>query len=337
MKILAPVTTALLAIALLGSSRAGAQEAKPQATERLFLWKATSPTTTVHLLGSIHVANESMYPLAPEIDKAFAESRTLAVEVDLTKVDMTAMQGVLAEKGMYEPGDSIEKHVPKQTMDMLRDYLSKRGMPAEAMERFRPWALAVTITMLEVQSHGYDPALGIDKHFMDRKGTRKVVELESAEEQIELLSSLPPKLEAEFLGSTLDSARWTKDLMARVIDLWKKGDAGELEKTLITQPLLERPELRPVFVKMFDERNEKMAAKIDQFLKGDQPVFVVVGAGHLLGNRGIVKLLEKKGYHLEQVKRAAKAETAEAATMDKPAAEKKPAKRGYAPAGAFSD
>ena len=103
---------------------------------------------------------------------------------------------------------------------------------------------------------------------------------------------------------------------------------------MITEPLLERPELRPVFVKMFDERNEEMAKKIEPFLKGDQPVFVVVGAGHLIGNKGIVKLLEKKGYHLEQVKRAGKAEVA---NKDKPAAEKKPVKRGYAPEGAFSD
>lgn len=314
-----------------------AQRAKPAAgTDRLFLWKATSPTNTVYLLGSIHVANESMYPLPDEIEKAFAQSKTLAVEVDLTKVDATAMQGALMEKGMYEPGDSIEKHVPKQTLAMLRDYLSKRGMPAEAMERFRPWALAVTITMLEVQSLGYDAALGIDKHFMERAGTRKVVELESADEQIGLLSSLPPKLEAEFLGSTLDSARWTKDLMGQAIALWKAGDAERLEKLLVTGPLLERPELRGVYVKMFDERNEKMAEKIDGFLKDDEPHFVVVGAGHLIGNKGIVKLLEKKGYHVEQMKRVPKAAAA-AAEKGKPPAEKKPAKRGYAPEGAFKD
>ena len=314
-----------------------AQRAKPAAeTNRLFLWKATSPTTTVYLLGSIHVANESMYPLPEEIEKAFAQSKALAVEVDLTKVDATAMQAALMEKGMYEPGDSIEKHVPKQTLAMLRDYLSKRGMPAEAMEQFRPWALAVTITMLEVQSLGFEAALGIDKHFMERAGARRIVELESAAEQIDLLSSLPPKLEAEFLGSTLDSARWTKDLMGQAIELWKAGNAEGLEKLLVVGPLLERPDLRGVYAKMFDERNEKMAKQIDGFLKGSEPYFVVVGAGHLIGNKGIVKLLEKKGYHVEQMKRESKAEAA-ATDKGKRPVEKKPAKRGYAPEGAFKD
>ena len=39
-----------------------------------------------------------------------------------------------------------------------------------------------------------------------------------------------------------------------------------------------------------------MAGKIDGYLKKPKmPYFVVVGAGHLIGNKGIVRLLERKG------------------------------------------
>ena len=326
-----PVT--LLVVALLAQA-SPARRPEPDAADpdRLFLWKAKSPTNTVYLLGSVHVANESFYPLPPEIEKAFAESKVLAVEVDLTKVNAAGMQGALLQKGLYPPGDGIGKHVPKETLEKLREYFRNREMVPDAMEKFRPWALAVTITMLEVQSKGYEAALGVDKHFMERAGGRKIVELESADDQINLLSSFPPKLEAEFLAATLDSAAETEDTMARMMKLWKEGDAEGLEKLTITEPLQERPDLKGVYARMFDERNEKMAQKIGAFLKGSEPHFVVVGAGHLIGPRGIVKLLEKKGYHLEQVKRAEAP-----AEPNKPAAKKKPAKRGYAPEGAFSD
>src|SRR5688572_17338730 len=83
-----------------------AQRPSGDADGRLFLWKATSKTNTVYLLGSIHVATEDMYPLPDEILKAFAASKALAVEVDLTKVDPAAMQTVMMEKGVYPPGDT---------------------------------------------------------------------------------------------------------------------------------------------------------------------------------------------------------------------------------------
>ena len=328
------LTALLLATALAGPAQAQRATAAKE-PGRLFLWKATSKTNTVYLLGSIHVANEAFYPLPAEVEKAFADSKVLAVEVDLTKVDAAGVQGALLQKGMYPGAETIGKHVPKETLERMREYFSNRGMIPDAMEKFRPWALAVTITMLEVQSHGYESALGIDKYFTDRAGSRKVVELESADEQVNLLSSFSAKQEAEFLAATLDSAAETKDLMDRMVALWKAGDAEGLEKLTIEEPLRERPDLRGVYAKMFDERNEKMAKKVDGFLKGDQPHFVVVGAGHLIGPKGVVKLLEKKGYHLEQVKKSEKVEAA--AAKDKPAGDKKPPKRGYAPAGAFKD
>jgi uncharacterized protein YbaP (TraB family) len=112
--------------------------------------------------------------------------------------------------------------------------------------------------------------------------------------------------------------------------MWKAGDAEELEQLLITKPLKERPELRGVFVKLFDERNAKMAAKIDALLrKPRQTQFVVVGAGHLIGDKGIVRLLEKKGYRVEQV-------TREGRGVKKPAPREAPARKGYAPADAWA-
>ena len=290
---------------------------------RLFLWKATSKTNTVYLLGSIHVATEDMYPLPDEIQKAFAASKALAVEVDLTKVDPAAMQTAMMEKGVYPPGDTISRHVPRDTLDKLRAYLKGKGLPAAAMEQFRPWALAVTITMLEVQALGYKTELGIDKHFMDQAGGRRIIELESAQEQLALLGGFPEKLEAEFLASTLDNAARTKELIGQTVAFWKAGDAEGLEQLVITGPLKERPDLKGVYAKMFDERNGVMAKKIEAFLRAKEPHFVVVGAGHLIGDKGIVNLLKKRGFKVEQVK-AAGAAVADAGAAETPAAAQDP-------------
>jgi uncharacterized protein YbaP (TraB family) len=336
----ARLTALLLTIGLLAAtaSAPAAVRETPSKTrqDRLFLWKVTSKTNTAWLLGAIHVATEDMYPLPDEVEKAFTDSSALVVEVDLGKVDEAAMQETMQAKGMYDLSDSLSRHVPGDTLQKVRAYFSKKGLPGEAMEQFKPWALSITITMLEMQSLGYKSQLGIDKHFMDaaRKGNKPIVELESADEQLSLLSDLPDKAGAEFLASTLDSAAETKQLIDKMVKAWKTGDAAGLEKLLITDPLKERPGLKAAYAKLFDERNVKMAAKVEGYLrKSEQPHFVVVGAGHLIGQKGILKLLQKKGYKVEQVTREPNA----AAEVSKPEAEKKPARTGYAPADAWKN
>ena len=305
-----------------------AQESKTdKGPAKLFLWKATSKTNTVYLLGSIHVASPEFYPLPDEIEKAFAQSRALVVEVDLTKVNQEELKGQLLQKGMYPGREVVGNHLPKVTYERLRQYLTNKGLEPAMMEKFKPWALAVTITMLEVQSLGYESELGIDQHFLKNAVDRKIVELESADEQVNVLSGLPEKLEAEFLASTLDSADKTADLMKKTVAAWKAGDAEALEKLLGKDVIADRPELRGVYTRLLDDRNEKMARKIEPLLKGKDPAFVVVGAGHLLGPKGILKLLEKRGFAVEQVTKAPAGAKADP---------KKPSRRGYAPADSWA-
>jgi uncharacterized protein YbaP (TraB family) len=53
--------------------------------------------------------------------------------------------------------------------------------------------------------------------------------------------------------------------------------------------------------KLVDDRNLTMTASLEQYLKGKESCFVVIGAAHLLGDNGIIKLLQSKGYRVELV------------------------------------
>ena len=52
--------------------------------------------------------------------------------------------------------------------------------------------------------------------------------------------------------------------------------------------------------KLMIDRNRAWIPKLEQFLKGDKDVLVVVGAGHLVGKDSVVELVATKGYKLEQ-------------------------------------
>ena len=80
---------------------------------------------------------------------------------------------------------------------------------------------------------------------------------------------------------------------------WKTGDADLVYQTAIVDALKEYPELAPMFEKLFFVRNVGMADAVEGCLLREERCFVLVGGGHLPGKRGIVELLEERGYHLK--------------------------------------
>ena len=80
----------------------------------------------------------------------------------------------------------------------------------------------------------------------------------------------------------------------------KNGNASKMEEILM-QGLDEHPEILPIVNKIFYQRNRSMVQKIENYLDTNDIHFIVVGAGHLVGEEGIISLLSKRGYSLEQL------------------------------------
>jgi uncharacterized protein len=148
---------------------------------------------------------------------------------------------------------------------------------------------------------GYSPELGIDKHFLDRARSehKPVVELETAAEQMALLSQDDETFQDKLLLYTLKSMSELEPLLKEMFLSWKKGDSAALER-IISSPLDDDPSLQAIYDALIIKRNHKMSEKIEGFLHKDQDCFVVVGSGHVVGKDGIVSLLRQKGYTLTQ-------------------------------------
>src|SRR5450755_3071595 len=137
------ITVLLVLLAFLGVAQA--QQAAPaQARPRRFLmWKATSPTTTVYLVGSIHLGDSTMYPLPKEIESAFATAKVLSVEINIKNADQAKTMGLVQKYGMYSGDDSLTKHLSKETLAALDDYCTRHNVPRAGMEQLKPWVVAV--------------------------------------------------------------------------------------------------------------------------------------------------------------------------------------------------
>ncbi|HLQ51733.1 MAG TPA: TraB/GumN family protein, partial [Terriglobales bacterium] len=141
--------------------------AEPASQRRFLVWKVTSPTATVYLVGSIHVATPELYPLPQGMESAFAASKVLAVEVNIKNIDASKSNQLAQEMGVYGPGDSLSKHISKQTSDALDSFCTKNGVPRETLEGLKPWLAALTSAVIAFQQAGEDFHMGVDEHFLN--------------------------------------------------------------------------------------------------------------------------------------------------------------------------
>jgi len=303
---------AWLSLVLVGLVSAGmavrpvaAQEsavAKAAPVRKALFWKATSGTNVTYLLGSIHLGSKSMYPLAKEVEDAFERSTALIVEVDINRVDAAGMQTMILASGVYTGDDTLWDHVNPETRQKLEAFCDKYGFPAVAMAKLKPWVAAMTVAILPMSKNGMELGLGIDKYFLDKavQTKKRVVEAESAELQIKLLSGFSSEVQERYLASALEDDG--QDKIKQIQDAWISGDAERIDRMQREKSSV--PE--EVTKALLQGRNPHMADVAEQFLKGKDTGFMVVGAAHMVGANGVVRIHQQRGYKVEQVPIAAR-------------------------------
>jgi hypothetical protein len=100
------------------------------------------------------------------------------------------------------------------------------------------------------------------------------------------------------LASILKQGDKVKDLIKRTQAAYMAGDPEALQKVMDEQDDVGSKSLEK---KLLDDRNVVMTGKMEEYLKGKDAVFVVVGAAHIIGDKGIAKQLRDKGYKVDQV------------------------------------
>lgn len=270
-----------------------------QAPQKHFLWKVEDAKGgSAYLLGSLHVLSADAYPLPAAIDKAFAESRTLVEEVDLDEMnDPMQMMAALA-KAMLTGGQTLDQLVSAETFAEVKKRVEAYGMPMAAIQRMKPWLVAITLMAPTLQAAGFKPELGIDKHFFDRakeKGLERQA-LETLAYQLDRFDQMPPKLQEEMLKATIEDLDTQVGGVKEMVRAWATGDIDMMEKLALTA-FQQSPEL---YQRLLSERNQNWMPHVERCLTENAGCFVVVGAAHLVGQDGLPVLLRKKGYRVTQ-------------------------------------
>ena len=85
--------------------------------------------------------------------------------------------------------------------------------------------------------------------------------------------------------------------LAKIVTAWKSGSLDGLDETL-NKSYREFPD---IYERLVSRRNRNWVGQIDAFLESGKTHVVIVGVGHMPGREGLVELLSKKGYRVEQM------------------------------------
>jgi uncharacterized protein len=269
------------------------------ASGKSFIWRATKGASTVYLVGSIHVLSEAYYPLSPALESAFKESNLLVEEVDFGEMLNPVSQMTLLQRGMLPAGETLDTVATPQTMALVNRTAADLGPAIEPLKKFKPWMLAIALEGLELQKAGFNPELGLDKHFYDAAAAqgKEVQGLETVEYQISRFDEMTKEQQDRLLAETLKELDREKASISKLADAWKGGDTATIEQIML-KDLKDDPAM---YQRLLVDRNRNWLPKIEALFARDGRAFVVVGAAHLVGPDGLVQMLKAKGYAVEQL------------------------------------
>lgn len=267
------------------------------------LWRATSPNGgTFYMLGSVHIGRGGAPKMGPIVDAAWDRAEELVVEVDVSRVSEAELTALMERWGQLESGREIWPLLGPDTSRQLRAYLERRPFDPVSLASMKPWFLAMVVMQRELQQYGYNIESGVDKLFIDRAaGLKRIVSLESMDSQFQALDRLPAALQERMLNDELSRIDRLEQDTEDLIEAWRLGDEKALEK-LVFRPLEDSPELEVFYELVFFRRNEQMAIGLENLGRDGRSRFVVIGAGHLLGDRSVPARLAKRGYRIERIR-----------------------------------
>ncbi len=263
------------------------------------LWRLESGANTVFLMGSVHVLRPGDHPLPEAFESAYAQSDVLVMELDMDDLDPLRDFTLFRERGMLENGQTLENVMGASDFQEVSKKASALDIDLKMLQHVKPWYAAITVDQLRLIRLGYTPNLGVEMYFTRkaRLDHKEILGLETTEYQIGLFDEMTTDTQEAFLLASLDDRSAYETRMNVVIEAWRNGETDRLYGALHVD-FVDYPEL---YQALIVTRNRNFTREIVKLLDEKRNYLVIVGAGHLIGEEGIIRMLEDRGISADQL------------------------------------
>lgn len=260
------------------------------------LWMITSDNLqdTSFLFGTMHLIQKEYYYFPENLEKLIASSETIVMEIVGEPNPMEVMKMMSLDEGSLfdmlseEQGDSLLAWGQKN-MNMSEDIFKS------SFGKMKPYAVSMITMTLAMQG-------GIESYEMeitDLMESNKIegVGLETMEEQIAFFDNFSDEEQVQMLMESIKDDEESEGQTKRMQQMYKRQNIDSLQ-IMITE---ESDAIGGKDTELLDDRNKNWIPKIEKLI-AKKRTFIAVGAGHLGGPQGVIRLLQKQGYTLTPIR-----------------------------------
>ena len=291
----------ILAFVFLWAPPASSQETRAYAQG--LLWRVESPTTQPsYVFGTIHISDARVQALVQDMLRTVGPLNSISVEIVQTPEAMAAA----AQRMFNLDGPPLSQRVGAQMFAQTTAAAAPYGLNANVLERFKPWAVAVTLSLpvseLRAQAAGQ---LNSEK-LLESHAARNQVALygiETIDEQLGLFDGLGEAEQIDMLRLTLQNSGTTVKIFDRLVDAYLAQNLNDFYRVMEEFSAGQETGLQEFFEsEMIAGRNRRMVERIQPRL-AEGNALIAVGAMHLPDEVGVLRLLEQRGYTIVRMPR----------------------------------
>lgn len=270
--------------------------AAAQTLENSLLWEISgngleSPS---YLYGTFHLLCPDDLVISEETMKAIQNSEQVVLELDFDDPGMM----VSMQQGMFLPdGKTAKDYLDEEEYALVADFFtSTMGMPFEQLSGIKPFFLSSMTLLYFLDCQPASPEQRFSA--MAGKQGKEVLGLETVEEQIGFIDDIPLEDAAAMLVMSIEEAEDGDEMTDEMVTTYLSGDLDGIQEIIDTYLGDEYAEINQ---DLLIGRNRDWIPKIEKLIS-DRPSFIAVGAGHLPGENGIIKLLRDEGYSVDALR-----------------------------------
>ncbi|MEY4603946.1 MAG: hypothetical protein RIT43_1238 [Bacteroidota bacterium] len=264
--------------------------------EQALLWKIEKKgmDKPSYLFGTIHLIEKEYFFFPDKLQKLVEKSDLLIMELAGIPDQQEALQHIQLKEGVFFDYFSTE-----QTDSILRWAKAELHMNDAqfkgVMTKMKPFVAVQLATQMHFFGKTESYELTLDE--LAKKNEIPVKGLETVEEQMSLFDGLSRKEQSEMVMEIVRNPKEQYESTEKMEQLYVRQQVDSLYMQIVNS----EGTIAAENARFIDDRNIRWVPMIEESIRQKRS-FIAVGAGHLGGPNGVIRLLQRRGYTLTPIK-----------------------------------
>jgi uncharacterized protein YbaP (TraB family) len=243
------------------------------------------------LFGTFHLLCPGDIQFSEPLQKAVKQSDEIYMELDMDDPS-TLMEGMLY-MNMKDGKTLADLYTPEEYKKLQIYFTDSLKAPLMLLERAKPYFL---VALLYPKMMNCPTPAGVEEELLKvaKQDKKEIKGLETMQFQASVFDSIPYEWQAKELLKNIDSFAFYKQEFADMVRLYKNQQLDSMQ-TMVGASEFGSDKYEDL---LLNDRNKKWVGKLKNIMKTES-VFIAVGAGHLTGDKGLIRLLQKEGYKVD--------------------------------------